>query len=389
MIRKKSILTILFFVYFVSAYTQASYYLDVVKKDYPQVYQSIAESVYQQWPEAKDSNIRLIAMQAQAKVFLEVAEQNQPIDENAMTNSILKNSLKGQEEYNRQIVEDESIKNPFAFLRCDWYRVKSDYFSTRNGVKLPPTVRERETVPTKKTIAQVESKQTEVSENSYYTSSDKKESLWSSSYGVKLALGGASFSTSSKFKQVTELDSKLGFSAEIGVIRRFQRKSFFIQGELSVQMANYRFSDNKYYGSDESNTKKENYNDPTLGYIKAQLYTGINTKIDRNINLVAGVGPYVAYKFNLDGKFYYNYYWERIYGDGYYNGTIHDQIGLRPKVSDNSDIRNFDFGLSAMLGLEIDDLQFTVQPSMGLLDLNKYDLGMKTFSIQFTTAFFF
>lgn len=122
-----------------------------VMMQYPEVYQSINAYV--------DQNVRG-QMNAQAKqeqytAFLDLAESTEQVQDEAMTNAILKWSLKSETAYNRNIIDDQSIENPFPFLRCNWYAVRAEYGKAINptavarpsqmkAVPLTPAVRQQQ-----------------------------------------------------------------------------------------------------------------------------------------------------------------------------------------------------------------------------------------------------
>ncbi|MDL2214969.1 hypothetical protein LJC00_02125 [Dysgonomonas sp. OttesenSCG-928-M03] len=364
---RKYILSSIFFILSLSLWSQMRD-LDIVKKNYPEVYSSIVKNVEEQW--TNDRTIRQAVIEGQARSFLDLMDIREPIDEEAMTDAILSGSLKGEQEYNMGIIDDLSIKNPFPLLRCDWYKVKSEYYKAKS--------------PTKNSL---------VKQNNYnrsYGEPNYSKNRAEIRYGVKLAFGTATMNINDKFRKQTGLDNKYGFLADIGLVAQLKKKNMFLQGELSAIMTTYRFSG--YSADEETNDYYDYTSEASLGYLKALCYIGINKNINSKINFIIGAGPYVAYKFKIDGE--YEYYWDEEWEDwNDYAAQLPNNVTLRNVGSSEDiseeDLRNIDFGLSALIGVEFSQFQISVQPSFGLIDMSKDKLGMKTFGIQLSAAYFF
>lgn len=97
-----------------------------IMMQYPEVYNSINIYVNSNINDPKMANI---AKNEQYRAFLDLAESQQTIDDEAMTKAILKWSIGNEVDYNKSIIENVNIINPFPYLRCNWYAVKNEYFA--------------------------------------------------------------------------------------------------------------------------------------------------------------------------------------------------------------------------------------------------------------------
>lgn len=105
--------------------------VDYVKSQYPEVYNDIYSRAI-----AKYSDVALQekSIQEQVYSFLELAESDSPVDEAMMTESLLKWSTPGYEDYNQNIIEDTTVENPFPQLRCDWILARIHYNRVKSGI---------------------------------------------------------------------------------------------------------------------------------------------------------------------------------------------------------------------------------------------------------------
>lgn len=118
------ILTVILFAFSLSGLAQSGA-LDIVKSRYPLIYTYIMDEAEKQWGYNKNTGQR--EAEDQAKAFLSIAEAKRPLDSRLLSEALINNSLQGAKDYNIKIINDRTIDNPYAFLYCDWLKVKEYY----------------------------------------------------------------------------------------------------------------------------------------------------------------------------------------------------------------------------------------------------------------------
>jgi hypothetical protein len=149
------------------------------------------------------------------------------------------------------------------------------------------------------------------------------------SYGVK---GGLNASTLSGFSKTVETKSKSGFHAGLVGQVALSSSPFFIQPELLFSQE----------GTKEKVDKK--FINHTLNYLQLPVYLGYKIDVGSDLNMIAGVGPYLAYGLSGTNK------------------------AFKERMS------RFDAGVSAMGGIQFEKIQITVGYDFGLTNIRKGEL---------------
>ena len=158
-------------------------------------------------------------------------------------------------------------------------------------------------------------------------------------YGVKVGLNTSTLSGYSKLSEVSgedlEAKSKLGLHAGVMAQLELPVVGLFLQPELLYSSLGVT---EEYQGESESSS---------LNYLQLPVYIGYKINAGLGLNVILGAGPYLGY--GLSGT-----------------DDAFDEMFNR-----------FDFGLSAMGGIEFNKLQITVGYDLGLTDNMGMD-GWKT-----------
>lgn len=112
------------------------------------------------------------------------------------------------------------------------------------------------------------------------------------------------------------------------VVQSFLSHQFFIQSELLFSKQ----------GKKDKNKKTKVSKDVSLSYIQLPVYAAYKYNIGSGLNFIIGVGPYFAYCISQEKDIYESHY------------------------------KKFDMGLSAMSGIQWDNLQIVVGYDLGLIN---------------------
>ncbi len=338
--------------------------IEIVKKNYPQIYTSIVQEANNQW--GNDEKMKLSVIDGQAKAFLYFAESSETIDNEAMTQAIVNNSLPGTKSYNTNVINDLSIPDPFPLLKCDWYKVKASYEKNINSSNHRPSYsanrnssasydQDANTANDDYPPMRTERRR----RDSYYSenlSNEPRTKLFN--IGVT-ARAGISWMLNTD----SELDSYPGVAAETGISAIFRFKGgFYIQNDLTVQYLENNFEYDSYHSS------YYDYYDYTIGLWNLQyaMYFGFYKNINSKVRLLGGLGPYAAWTFStddVDSRYSSKYDYSSYYED------------------------NFTFGIGTMFGIELKKFQFGIYPSIGLTSTE--DSSIKPLNILFGATFWF
>lgn len=105
--------------------------LDYAKKQYPDIYNGIYNRATSAF---SDSESQEKAINEQVFAFLDLAENENNISNDAMTEALLRWSIAGYEDYNQNTIEDLTIENPFPLLHCDWVLARLHYYRILSGI---------------------------------------------------------------------------------------------------------------------------------------------------------------------------------------------------------------------------------------------------------------
>ncbi len=167
-------------------------------------------------------------------------------------------------------------------------------------------------------------------------------------FGIK---GGFNLSTLSGYDDAIGFIKKMGESEDvkfdavtnpiprfhIGAISQIDLSSnFFLQPELlfSIQGCQLEYAISMMGSVHRSDDIAELY------YLQLPVYCGYKFNLSQSVDLILGVGPYLAYGIS-DNE------------DGFKNGNL----------------KRFDFGLSAMGGIQLNKFQITAGYDLGLTDM--------------------
>jgi hypothetical protein len=178
-------------------------------------------------------------------------------------------------------------------------------------------------------------------------------------YGVKGGFNASSisgfdeflkFSTNEEGNSPANINSKYKSGFHLGLMFQYNFESkFFLQPELlfsnqgSTLEAKINYEGVKYSDSETS----------TINYLQLPIYAGYKFNAGPSLDIIAGVGPYLAYGVHASDLF------------GSSDPGTFDVL------------KRFDAGLSAMAGVEYDKLQLTLGFDFGLVDAMDLD-GWKT-----------
>ncbi|KAA6352273.1 hypothetical protein EZS27_000455 [termite gut metagenome] len=165
-------------------------------------------------------------------------------------------------------------------------------------------------------------------------------------FGVKAGFNASNISgTKDLMKGLNEITGGLNAAVSKyiprfhgGVISQISfSRHFFLQPELLYSLQGYR----EEYVIDMGTYFPSGDQDYDFHYFQLPIYAGYKINTSQYISILFGVGPYFAYAFSGN---------DNTFGD--------DGI-----------LRRFDFGLTAMEGIQYKKLQFTVGYDLGLTDM--------------------
>lgn len=329
--------------------------LEVVRKFYPQIYTSIEEEAMKQW--ANDPKILIFVMEGQADAFIQIAESQARIDHVAMTNSLLYGSIKNEEEYNRGIIDDLSIENPYPLLRCDWYIVKTRYEKTKN---IQP-----------QTNHQPNNSQTQEKKpfgnDGIYTSIDAntKKDTKNNTYSKKerkFYAGGTSFDFI--LSNITGLND-WGDNANPGKGLEFRvwgrqpfGKTFFGMTEFSVNFIHHSIDDSFNHINGNLNQ----------AYFKTAFLSGIYQHLSSTTTLIIGIGGFTGLNFSTVSQY------DRDEQDAY---------------PSSEDLKRFNYGFSGLTGIQCKRYEFALRGDWGMGDMSRDDFNFKTRTISISVGYLF
>jgi len=329
---------------------------DTVKKYYPEVYVSIENLATELY--ADNPNLVKQVINGHSKAFLGIAETTEPIDENAMTNSILRYSLKGQYAYNKQIIGDLSIENPFPYLRCNWYMVRKEYEETKNIIDNGENSPMHLYYPDKNPYSGYEVPDLEDSkrkEQKKKIGPDKKKNKFRK--GIKFNIG-TTYYTDSEMKREASSGIKYSSNIDVGYVFNFQEKGgFFHQYEITIFSIDFMKVNDMYYS--------ESFTLYRMGG-KISAIAGFYHQFSPKIKLTGSAGLFGSYHSSAE---------KNDYDTDYY--------------PDSDNLAALNYGIAVSFGLESKESQFTIAFNIGLNDLSKDKFDLRSRSLQLSYAFIF
>jgi opacity protein-like surface antigen len=153
-------------------------------------------------------------------------------------------------------------------------------------------------------------------------------------YGVK---GGLNVSTLSGYSKIAETKHKPGFN--IGLVGQINLPSnVFIQPELLFSQEGIR------------GKKDKKFSNRMLNYLQLPVYVGYKLDAGLGLNVIVGVGPYLACGMGGTNKPF------------------------------KHSMKRFDAGFSAMGGIQFEKVQLTLGYDLGLTDIRKKEMKKEGFS---------
>lgn len=356
--QKLSLTVIIFILSILSVYTQSNS-INIVKEYYPQIYNSIKTETEKQW--SNDKNLLNAVMEGQARAFLEMAESQRQIDPVAMTNALLYGSLPNEEEYNRRIIDDLNITNPYPLLKCNWSIVKTQYEKTKNIISGTHSDKNKsKPMPSenmdkfKDEIYGGESKHSKKKETDKNTFISGKE--------IKFYTGGASLDFIRS--TITGLNNWWrNANPGKGLEFRFWGrqpfgKAFFAMSEMSANFIHHSINDsyNELNGS------------VNQSYLKTSLFLGIYPHLSPTTTLIIGAGGFVGMNFSTSSQ----------YG--------RDDSDAYPS---SEDLDIFNYGFSGLIGIQYKRYEFAFRGDWGMADMSRDDFNFKSRTIAISVGYLF
>lgn len=375
--------------------------IDVVRSQYPAVFESIQNYALKSWDQYPDR--QQILIDTQCTSFADIINMKS-IDRKQMVSAILDNSLSGETENNINAINASPSRIPFEFLKCNWYLVKEQYTKATGQSANNTIVREDYTQQNRQTQysesnqsnVRKEVSQTDERNNRYRIEENRNrrntdnERSYSNNRNYRyydeenededdryeyyqedeqifrfgITLGGG-WSTISNLTYGSNIDTELSTVGNVGItaIGKFG-KSFFMRSDLAYNLNRFEFSD--YYDGD--------YNYIEKPYLEENKFTlnlvgGYRKKFGRNKNLMFGIGGFAGYStYKLGFKL---------------NSTNLD--------TDLDDIlKSFDCGLAASVAFELNHFLFSTNGTYGLVNKLKWDeVKMKSASVTLSVSYLF
>lgn len=362
--RRKSVLIVVGVLFaHIMAWGQSS--SQMLKRDYPQVYSSIVENVDRQWGDK--SNVKDNLIESEANAFYSMINLDS-WDWEVLTKAVITFSYPGKQSSNEKIIKDSSIQNPLPFLRCDWYKVKTYY---QKQAKSSRVVNERstptrsaantfadnnrdysrnepapiETVSERKSNNQISaqredsytdySQQSDYNTDYYYERKTEKDGL---RFGFKVGAGFATLVDASDLEDDVKI--KPGFSLEAGVVTLYRKNNLFLQNETSISQLRHAFKIDANQYDEEYKSQYSHL------FLQTAVHIGGYARINDDIEFFAGFGGFAAGR--LESRY------KLTEGNTEYKGRIKD------------DIKNFNLGISGLIGIQKENFRFALYPSLGL-----------------------
>jgi len=310
---------------------------DTVKKYYPDVYTNIRDLALELYADNPDLVKQVI--NGHSKAFLDIAETTDPVNDNAMTNALLRHSLKGQYAYNKRIIDDISIENPFPYLRCNWYMVLKEYEETKY------LIGEKEE---KLNVERTSSKDPYYPEKDVGNSrEDKQKNLF---LGIKVGMGKLLLDNFGEFSQYK---TNIYDAYQLSFFLKGKSNLVFFQTEIECKHTKLAVNREFFEGAYSR-----------LTYIGTSFILGLEHQLSRSTSVFYGAG-------------------------GFFDMRI-PTTKMR-KIPHNYSYRidDLNYGFAASLGLEISRIQISLKGLWGMHDISETGINVKTRSLFMSIAYKF
>lgn len=357
---KKLVLTAILILIGLSVYSQSKN-IDIVKEYYPHIYISIKNEAEKD--KLKNKAALTSQMEQQSTAFLQIAESKILIDPDAMTDALLLESLNGEREYNRSVIDDLDIKNPYPLLRCNWYGVKTHYDKIKNSkapytTPLTTNTKTTESVNTDKYQDEIYGNERKYSTGNKNVSTpvtppkDKDETNW----GISANIGLSSITNLKNWDRNAKSGKALGVRFWG---RNYHGSMFFIMAEVSFDFIHHSIYDS--YTNKEGNLNQS--------YMNTRLIYGIYRDLSPSTTLLFGFGGFAGVNFSTK-----------------HTGEGIDDYEIFPS---NNALTEFNYGLSGLLGIRWNRYEFALRPDWGLADISRDGLGFKSRTISLSVGYLF
>ena len=357
--QKLSLTVIIFILSILSVYAQSNS-INIVKRYYPQIYNSIKTETEKQW--SNDKNLLNAVMEGQARAFLEMAESQTKIDPVAMTNALLYGSLPNEEEYNRRIIDDLNINNPYPLLKCNWSIVKTQYEKTKNIIADTGSAKNTSKPMSLKNINrykdEIYGNEIRFSAKSKATGKASRSAKNREFYkgGLSLDLGLSSITSLSDWDNNANPGKLIEVS---GWLRSDCSNSFFLMTQFSTAFIHHPITD--YYNNKTGNLNQFNLN--------TYLYFGFYHHLSASTTLLFGLGGFAGVNLATDKA-----------------AHIVDEADIHPN---SNDLSEFNYGLSGSLAIQVNRYEFALRPNWGFADMSRGGYGFKSRTISLSVGYLF
>ncbi|MDU1903320.1 MAG: hypothetical protein E6772_00945 [Dysgonomonas sp.] len=364
--RKRSILVITGVLLFNLTVFGQSKSSNTLKKEYPKVYNSIADNANKQW--GNHTKVKQDVIDAETSAFYSMMSMRS-WDWEALSKAVITYSYPGTQGANEKILKDFSIQNPLPLLKCDWYKVKVYYDKIASENKIANEAANtyaynnqrvsdnrisgspRQTEPVKEVTTNHYANQQENSYSGYvqereyttdYYTYDKSENTQGYRFGLKAGVGMSTVvDASSNNKDAREKDVNPGLAMEIGIVNLYRNGNFFVQNETTISRIQYTYK----YSASQGYSNSYDYKKSHL-FLQNSIHAGGYARMDENMRFVAGLGGFVGGR--LESKY------KRKEGNTETKGVI------------RSYMKGFNLGISGLVGVEKDNFRVALYPSLGL-----------------------
>lgn len=326
---------------------------DIVNKYYPQVYQSISQFAQRSWqnePEMQEN-----VLQSQSEAFLDLVESKIELNQEVLVAAILDNSFIGEEEHNKQIINDKTIKNHFSHLGCNWYMVKDQYEKATHTSLTNPHL---DTYPSLANSSLRETNGSRIKYSYHQPSNtalnEEEEELplktKKSTLGIRVGYGISSVKGFSNYGTI-----KKNKIYDFALINNYKSsKIVFVQTDLSFDHISMDLYDD---------TRKY---DIIVNKISLRLYPGLYKTVTPNVKIMAGIGGFL----------------------GLITRNKQQELLLKEKPV-SIGLAGYDYGINGLAAVEANHIQISIVATMSLQNISNYNLGLRGRSVFLALSYLF
>jgi len=356
---------------------------NTLKKEYPKVYNSIVDNASKQW--GNHAKVKQDVIDAETSAFFSMMSMKS-WDWEALSKAVITYSYPGTQRANEKILKDFSIQNPLPLLKCDWYKVKVYYdkiasenkviseaantytysnqrVSDNRNSNLPKQTESRKEIatnhyanPQEDSYSSYAQEKEYATEHYYY---DKRKDIEKLRFGVKIGAGMSTIVDASELDNDEKL--KAGLAWEAGFVTLYRKNSLFIQNETTIS----KLTHSTKYPSSSYDEVKYKYSHL---FLQTAVHIGGYTRLNDELEFFAGFGGFAAGR--LESRY------KRTRGNTETKGVYDDGM------------KNFNLGISGLIGVEKDNLRIGLYPALGLSKMDYYS-NDKSFSLMIGATYWF